>query len=468
MSCCSCCRGCFFSDLHEEPSSHDKSWRPGSVIGLSCSRIVLFVAHTQSVRRRRHQHHDGDAKRASRVLSLVQVGELSAARQALEGASMAPGTNATLRELTHPDIRPPVPREGMSRVVAEAQPAERFQLVSEEFLICVRKARRGAAAGPSGVASDHLFPVLESEVVSDLLTQVASLLATGQVPGEILDAIRLGRLTALSKPDGGVREIVVGDILRRLVARTIAKQVSKQAEAATAPFQYALSTKAGCECVAHILQTLTDLDPEATVMSIDGVGAYDLISRNATHEGVLRMEGGDQILPFVRCFCGSPSTSLWEDEMGVIQHIPQGEGGEQGDPLMPILFALGQHGALEATQARLGRGEHVMDSLDDYTVSKPDRLVDVHIAVDEEFLTNARICLHHGKTQVWNRGGVEPNGMPELTRAARSVKPDAVVWRGDLGLPLSQQGLKVLGILGFSGEEVQGTANPLSADTSGE
>ena len=36
--------------------------------------------------------------------------------------------------------------------------------------------------------------------------------------------------------------------------------------------------------------------------------------------------------------------------------------------------------------------------------------------------------------------------MPELTRAARSVKPDAVVWRGDLGLPLSQQGLKVLGI----------------------
>ena len=168
--------------------------------------------------------------------------------------------------------------------------------------------------------------VLEIEVVSDLLTQVASLLAAGQVPGEILEAIRLGRLTALSKPDGGVRGIVVGDILRRLVARTIAKQVSKQAEAATAPFQYVLSTKAGCECVVHILQTSTDIDPEATVMSIDG--AYDLISRNAMLEG----QGGDQILPFVRCFYCSPSTYLWEDEMGVLQHIPQGEGGEQGDP----------------------------------------------------------------------------------------------------------------------------------------
>ena len=35
---------------------------------------------------------------------------------------------------------------------------------------------------------------------------------------------------------------------------------------------YAVKTKAGCESVAHVLQTLTDLDPEATVMSFDGVG----------------------------------------------------------------------------------------------------------------------------------------------------------------------------------------------------
>ena len=190
-----------------------------------------------------------------------------------------------------------------------------------EFLVCLRRALGGAAAGPSGMTSDHIFPVLESEVASELLTQVASLLSVGQVPHTILEAIRLGRLTALQKPDGGVRGIVVGDIIRRLVARTIAKQISEKVEVATAPFQYALKTKAGCECVAHVLQTLTDLDPEATIVSIDGVGAYDLISRNAMLEGLLRMEGGDQILPFVRI-----STYLWEDEMGVTQSIPQGEG----------------------------------------------------------------------------------------------------------------------------------------------
>ena len=41
---------------------------------------------------------------------------------------------------------------------------------------------------------------------------------TGMVPQPIVDAIRLGRMTALSKPDGAVRGIVIGDVVRRLVA----------------------------------------------------------------------------------------------------------------------------------------------------------------------------------------------------------------------------------------------------------
>ena len=98
---------------------------------------------------------------------------------------------------------------------------------------------------------------------------------------EIMSAIRCGRMIALQKPDGGVRGIVVGDVFRRAVARTIAQQYVAKVEVATTPHQYALRTKAGCETVAHILQVLTDLDPNATVVSVDGIGAYDLISDDA-------------------------------------------------------------------------------------------------------------------------------------------------------------------------------------------
>ena len=159
------------------------------------------------------------------------------------------------------------------------------------------------------------------------------------------------------------------------------------------------------------MQALTDQDVNATVVTIDGVGAYDLISRNAMLEGLLRMEGGDQILPFARLFYGTPSTCLWEDEMGNTQEIPQGEGGEQGDPLMPMLFSLGEHPAFEAIRRRLLDDEKLLAYLDDVTVMcQPDRVSAVIAIMAEELARHAHISIHHGKTQVWNRGGIAPEG----------------------------------------------------------
>ena len=60
--------------------------------------------------------------------------------------------------------------------------------------------------------------------------------------------------------DGGVRSTVAGDVFRRLIARTMAKQLADAVMAATSPHQYALSTRVGCVCVAHALQSLTELD----------------------------------------------------------------------------------------------------------------------------------------------------------------------------------------------------------------
>ena len=131
-----------------------------------------------------------------------------------------------------------------------------------------------------------------------------------------MKAIRFGRMTALSKPDGGVRGIVVGDFLRRLVARTLAQQYSQAVLKATSPFQFALSTRAGTEAVTHALQALTSLDEDATVVSIDGVGAFDLISRNAMVSGLMEMERGDRLWPFIREFYGRPSSYLWQDDRG--------------------------------------------------------------------------------------------------------------------------------------------------------
>ena len=102
--------------------------------------------------------------------------------------------------------------------------------------------------------------------------------------------------------------------------------------------QCALKTKAGCETVAHILQVLTDLDPNVSIVSVDGVGVFDFI-RNSMLEGLSRSMASRFCLSS-EPFMVSLPLFVWEDDTGEVHTIPQGEG-EQGDPLMPLLFCLG-------------------------------------------------------------------------------------------------------------------------------
>ena len=87
------------------------------------------------------------------------------------------------------------------------------------------------------------------------------------------------RLVALTKPDGGIRGIAAGSSLRRLVVKNSGAPVHQRVfEAECAPFQCALSTRAGTDCVGHMLRAATDAHPNLTVLSVDGIGAYDHVS----------------------------------------------------------------------------------------------------------------------------------------------------------------------------------------------
>ena len=62
---------------------------------------------------------------------------------------------------------------------------------------------------------------------------------------------------------------------------------------------------------------------------------------------------------------GSDSHFIWRDDVGEEYEIVEGEEGEQGDPLMPALFALAQHDALAAAAGQLHVGERLFAFLDD-------------------------------------------------------------------------------------------------------
>ena len=122
---------------------------------------------------------------------------------------------------------------------------------------------------------------------------------------------------------GGNRDIATGTVFRRLVSKTLARQFGPVVEASCVPFQVALSTRAGVDCVGHTIRAATDDNPRMTVLSVDGVGAYDHVLR-ATMLSKLR---GTHHLHHI---CGN--------EEGQRHTIEQHEGGEQGDPLMPFFI----------------------------------------------------------------------------------------------------------------------------------
>ena len=75
-----------------------------------------------------------------------------------------------------------------------------------------------------------------------------------------------------------------------------------------------------------------------------------------------QIRGNDQLAflhPFLLQFYGDPSSYLWRSDTGEQHIITQCEGGEQGDPLMPGLFALGQHPALASVQRHLRDDEYL-------------------------------------------------------------------------------------------------------------
>ena len=78
-----------------------------------------------------------------------------------------------------------------------------------------------------------------------------------------------------------MRCIATGYVFRRLVLRALAPAYAGVFDEATRPYQFALSTRAGTDSLAAMLRAATELDPEATVVSLDGRSAYDSVSRAA-------------------------------------------------------------------------------------------------------------------------------------------------------------------------------------------
>ena len=136
-------------------------------------------------------------ERAIRAETFIHLGELSQARQVLEGAEIAPGNHATLDALQDEERRRPLPHGALPPDLVHHMPVRPFQLDEHIISRNLRSSRKGAAAGPSGVTMEHMRHLLDDVKALHPFFLMGEQLAQVKVPFAIGNLIRMGRLTAL-------------------------------------------------------------------------------------------------------------------------------------------------------------------------------------------------------------------------------------------------------------------------------
>ena len=138
-------------------------------------------------------------------------------------APFAPGNQDTFDALKDENRRPPVPRDQIPEDVLRSVPRKTFRAGQRRVSAQSQDGTSWSSRGPSGMRTEHLRLLLDNEEDSNKFFEVVQSFAQANIPEKIFAVLRVGQMTAL-KPNGGVRGIVVGDVVRRLVAKTMAKQ----------------------------------------------------------------------------------------------------------------------------------------------------------------------------------------------------------------------------------------------------
>ncbi|CAI7829055.1 unnamed protein product [Closterium sp. NIES-54] len=155
-------------------------------------------------------------------------------------------------------------------------------------------------------------------------------------------------LVGLSKPNGDVRPVAIGEVLPRILARALCILLRPDMESHFAPCnQLGVGTRSGVEILAHAFRFALAIHPSWCALQIDVANAFNSFHRHAMFDN-LRDSPFAGLIPFLHIFSGVPS-SLFLHAGPFVETLASERGSRQGDPFGPFLFAFTQQLVMEPT-----------------------------------------------------------------------------------------------------------------------
>ena len=173
-----------------------------------------------------------------RVIQMVVDGRLSAACASLISDALSETNEENLAKLLEKHPPQDIPEDAPS-----PNGLEQLKVSPQIILKMLRAFPKGSAAGPTGSSATHILHAVQvnnQTLALDILTDFVNLLASGLAPPEVQPFLAGAYLIGLSKKDGGICPIAIGDIYRRLTGKCLSALVKEEAN---------WWWRSGCSCV---------------------------------------------------------------------------------------------------------------------------------------------------------------------------------------------------------------------------
>jgi len=290
------------------------------------------MAHRRSLSEQRSTQYTATRNEQNRVLQ----------RQ----TSLAPrdaSTMSLLRAL-HPAASQPLPS------VPDTAP-RMLAVESKTVRNIIHTHCNNTAAGDSatGWRNKHLIPLLDSVKCMQGIGALLIDICNGVFDGAAKQALTACTLLPLSKPDGGVRPIGIGNTFVRLAKIFAVKAAALDYNVLFPSIQLGVGHKNGCERVLHTLNAFHKTASTGHVIcSTDIKNAFNTRRRIDMWQSLVSQPSCHPLIRIVHWAYSDSSKLCVYEGSGLFDTVVSAEGVVQGDPLASLLFALSMQPIYEA------------------------------------------------------------------------------------------------------------------------